>query len=94
MSNSITEYLTKFIETKHKIAELEKRHEKYRKIVEEHMNSNDLKNLSHSIDDTSYTIKKSLSSRQTVCKKDVPPEVWERYCKTSSFSIISVTKDK
>lgn len=94
MSSNISEYLTKFIETKNKLAELEKRHEKYRKLVEEHMNSNEISNISHNIDDISYTIKKSLSSRQTISKKDVPQDVWNRYCKTSSFSVISVSKTK
>lgn len=93
-NNNFSEYLTKFIETKNKLSELEKRHEKYRRLIEEYMNKNEISNISHNIDDISYNIKKTLSSRQTLSKKDVPQDIWNRYCKTSSFSVISVSKDK
>jgi len=89
---SISESLTKFIEIKNKLEELQKRHEKYRKVVEEHMIKEGVTELSHRIENDSYQIKKTLTSRETISKKELPRDVWERYSKSSSYSIIRVKK--
>jgi macrodomain Ter protein organizer (MatP/YcbG family) len=87
---SIRETIEKFIETKEKQAELEKRHEKYRKIIEEHMSSQGLTELKQG----DITVRKTLSTRESVCKKDLPSDVWEKYCKHSRFTMITVRKSK
>lgn len=86
--------LTKFIETKLKLDELQKRHDKYRKIIEEHMLQEGLTSLEHTVDNQKYKIKKSLMSRESISKKELPQEIWDRYCKSSSFTTLRATKTK
>ena len=91
---SISETLTKFIETKNKLEDLQKRHERYRKLIEDHMLNEGVADLCHKIDNDSYQIKKTLTSRETISKKELPKDVWEKYSKSSSYSIIRVKKLK
>lgn len=93
-SLNISDSITKFIEIKTKLTELEKRYEKYRKIVENHMNDNELSKITHTIGDDTYSIKKTSMSRQSVCKKDLPADIWNKYCKTSMYNVINVNKIK
>jgi hypothetical protein len=86
--------IAKFIETKTKLEDLQKRHERYRKIIEEHMMREGLVELTQKIDGDSYQIKKTLSSRETISKKELPKEVWDRYSKSSTYSMIRVKKLK
>lgn len=86
--------ISKFIETKNKLEDLQKRHERYRKIIEEHMISEGVVELTQKVDSDSYQIKKTLMTRETISKKELPKEVWDRYSKASSFSIIRVKKLK
>jgi len=85
---SINESLTKFIEIKNKLEELQKRYEKYRKIVEDHMTKDGLTVLTHD----SYEIKKIPMHRETISKKELPKDVWEKYSKALSYSMIRVKK--
>jgi hypothetical protein len=91
----LDETLTKFIEIKEKIADLEKRHERYREIIQKEMDRMDTQELEHSIGSKKYSIKKTLQKRETLSKADVPKSVWDEYHKTSMFHSIRVTeKDK
>ena len=94
MSHQISDSLTKFIEIKNKLAELEKRYEKYRKIIEQHMVENQISKINHTIDNDHYSIKKTASSRQSISKKDLPSDIWNKYCKSTSYHIITITKNK
>jgi len=86
--------LTKFIETKLKLDELQKRHDKYRKIIEEHMMNDGLTSLEHTVDSQKYKIKKSLMSRESISKKELPQDIWDKYCKSSSYTTLRITKAK
>jgi uncharacterized protein Yka (UPF0111/DUF47 family) len=86
--------LTKFIELKLKLDELQDRYEKYRKIVEEHMIRENLTSIEQSIDNQQYKIKKSLLSRESISKKELPKEIWDKYCKSSSYTTLRITKTK
>lgn len=90
--SSIHESLTKFIESKQKLGEIEKRVEKYREMVDNYMKETGKDVLSHSIGSEKYVIKRTSSSRETVCKKDLPSEIWQKYYKTSRFSVINISK--
>lgn len=86
----IEETIDKFLETRDKLADLEKKHEKYRKTIEEYMTSQGLGEIKHN----DLILKKSLSTRETVSKKDLPAEIWEKYSKLSRYTMITVKKDK
>jgi len=92
--SDIESTIAKFIETKNKLEDLQKRHERYRKIIEEHMISEGVVELTQKVETDSYQIKKTLMTRETISKKELPKEVWDRYSKASSFSIIRVKKLK
>ena len=87
-----SEIIAKFIEAKQKLSEWEKRHEKYKNMIEEHMRERDLATLDHTIDDTSYQIKKLIMNRETLCKKDVPTDIWEKYSKSTRYTMIRLDK--
>jgi len=86
--------ISKFIEIKIKLDELQDRYEKYRKIVEEHMKEQEITSIEHTLDDKKYKIKKSFLSRESISKKELPKEIWDKYCKSSSYSTLRVTKMK
>jgi hypothetical protein len=83
---------TKFIQLKQKLDELQERHDKYRQYVEEYMLKENLVLVEHTVDGKSYNIKKSLMSRESIAKKELPEDIWNRYCKSSSFTTIRVLK--
>jgi hypothetical protein len=91
-SNVPNDVIAKFIEAKQKIAEWEKRHEKYKTQLEEYMRDRDLTTIDHTNDGTSYQIKKLIMNRETLCKKDVPADIWERYSKSTRYTMIRVDK--
>lgn len=93
---NMDDILTKFIETKSKIDELEKKHEKYRKMIEEYMMKEDLEKIEHynQVDGQKYKLKKMMMSRETISKKELPKDIWDKYCKSSTYSMIRLTKSK
>lgn len=94
MEEKISDILTKFIESKQRLSELEKKVEKYRTIVEKYMVDKDRSEIDHSIDGEKYSIKKTMSQRTGISKKDLPSEIWDKYHSTSRFNIITVSKKK
>merc|ERR1711924_353918 len=42
----------------------------------------------------SYEVKKSTQSREFLSKKDCPANVWSKYCKSSTFSVLSLKAKK
>lgn len=90
--SSIQEALTKFIDSKQKLSEIEKRVEKYREIIDTYMKESGKDVLVHTIGSEKYTIKRTCSSRESVAKKDLPSDIWQKYYKTSRFSVINISK--
>jgi len=93
-SDNISESITKFIDIKQKIAELEKKHDKYKSIIDTYMSEKKLSKLEQNLDGESYIIKKTASSRESISKKDLPEDIWVKYCSTSRFNVITVNKQK
>jgi len=92
--DSKSEAITKFIELKEKLAEMEKKYEKYRLYIEKDMEKNGENEIHHSIGNRSYTITKSLMKRESLAKKDVPPKVWEECHKTVMYTVIRIKENK
>lgn len=86
------EDISKFIEIKLKMDELQKRHDKYRKIIEEHMLQQGLTSIEKLVNGQNYKIKKSLLSRESISKKELPQDIWDKYCKSSSYTTLRITK--
>lgn len=84
----ITTLLEKWSQDKAQIAELEKRINKYKKVAERIMDSQDTNILSAG----SYTLKRTNMSRGTLTRHDVPDSVWKQYSRTCSYSAFFLSK--
>lgn len=88
--------IAKWLEAREKLDEYTKRVEKYRNQIEEYMVENHLNEIpsSHPQTGARLTIQLSSQSRESLSKKDVPTEVWERYCKATRFRTLRVKQVK
>ncbi len=82
------ETIEKFLEIKKQLSELEKRHEKYRKWIESYMEKEQVMEIEHN----HVTIKLSKQQRESVAKKDLPPEIWSKYAKRTTYNVIKISK--
>jgi hypothetical protein len=89
-SSKLSDTISKYIEIKEKLSELEKKSEKYRDYIEHCMNKDDLSEMPYS----SYIIKKYVLTRETISKKDVPKSIWDEYHKKSSSTVIRILNKK
>lgn len=80
-NDMIDNLLEKWASDKEKLAKLEKRIEKYKKIASELMDEEDTDILSGS----DYFLKKRKQTRSTITKNDVPSEIWNQYSRKFSF---------
>jgi hypothetical protein len=88
------DFLSKYIETKNKLKELEKKTEKYNKMIQEYMTKENMNYLIHEHDNQKYKFKKSIVSRDTISKKDLPLDIWDKYSKSSSYVMLHLSKMK
>ena len=91
--SKISETIAKWIDLKEKIAELEKKHEKYRNIIQDFMEKDDMTELPYvDSNNKKYSIKKSILHRETLSKKDIPSHLWDQYHKTSSYTMLRLSE--
>ena len=91
MENSeVDSLLNKWYETKQQISELEKKLEKYKLFAEKIMDSKQIDVISNS----QYTLQRKEMNRTSLGKKDLPPEIWDRYAKESFFNAFYISKNK
>jgi len=84
----IDDLLTSWSNAKEQIAGLENSIEKYKRLATRILNRTNTELLQGG----SYTLKKRIQSRHTICQKDVPKEVWSRYAKCSEFPVFYLSK--
>jgi hypothetical protein len=75
---------------KNQISELEKKMEKYKSKVIQYMTENDLE----TINTDNFVIKSTKCSRESLSKKDLPKDIWNQYCKNSSYYIYKIVEKK
>ena len=73
--------LDKWHDTKKTITLLEKKCEDYKKYIANTMKKRELDLLKTN----NYTVNKRHSTRESISKKDVPEEIWGKYCNRSTF---------
>jgi hypothetical protein len=88
--DSIEKILEKWHKYKGELAELEKKVQRYKDKVEKYMNSEQTNNLSS----TNFLVSRVSCSKTTVSKKDVPDEVWNKYCKRSKYWMYTLKQKK
>jgi hypothetical protein len=70
------------------LEETEEELEKHKNKVIEYMKNREI----NSLVTTNYMVKCSNCSRESIAKKDLPPEIWQRYHKKSSYDTYKLTK--
>lgn len=70
------------------IEEAEEEMEKQKSKVIAYMKNKEI----NSLVTTNYMVKCNSCSRETIAKKDLPPEIWQRYHKKSSYDTYKLTK--
>jgi hypothetical protein len=81
--NDIEELLDSWYSAKEEIAKLEKMCDKYKNYCDKIMKKLEKDSLSSS----KYILKKSEMTRSTISKKDLPKDIWNKYCNESSFPV-------
>jgi hypothetical protein len=86
--SDIDELLKKWYETKQEISLLEAKCEKYKKYADKIMKDTNNTIISNSY----YTLQRKEMSRSSVSKKNMPSELWNKYCTKSTFNTYNLTK--
>jgi hypothetical protein len=86
----IDNLLSNWFEAKQRIAELEKKCDKYKSIADKVLNIKG----EDSLKSKTLKLTKSDIERQSISKKDVPKDIWKAYAKLSSFSTYRLTQIK
>lgn len=82
--------LEKWHETKKQIAELEAKCEKYKIIADKILDYKDTNILT----DKYFILRRREIKRNTVSKKDLPADIWNRYSKETSYTSYYLTPRK
>lgn len=88
--DDIDTLLEKWYDTKEKIAEMQKRLEKYKKLADKIMNSED----KESIVTRDFTLQRREMTRTTISKEDVPTDIWNKYSHKCTFKSYYLTPNK
>lgn len=81
MSISISETLKNWYETKQQINKLQKEQDRYKEIINNYMAHKD----TNIIKTKYFSVNKRNNTRESVSKKDIPPDLWRRVCNRSTY---------
>ena len=82
----IEEEIQKYLEYKSKSSEIEKKLEKYKKLIKSFLKKSDLKKYESPI----AIVTLQNAKKNTISKKDTPLDVWDKYSKETSYEILNV----
>jgi hypothetical protein len=88
MDDDINNLLDKWYEAKQEISSLEKKIEKYKMYIEDIMNKRNIDVLSSD----KITVQRKEQNRTTISKKDLPSDIWDRYCKELFYNVFYISK--
>ena len=80
--------IEKYISIKEELSLLEKRAEKYKERIEKFMNQNNL----NKIDNDKSFVTRTLTSRSTLSKQNVPKDIFEKYSTKTSYYVYNFKK--
>lgn len=89
-NDDIDNLLNRWYDAKQQISELEKKIEKYKTFAEKFMDSKQIDSISND----KFTLQRKEMNRTSLGKKDLPPEIWDRYAKESFFNAFYISKKK
>ncbi len=82
----IKEKVSEWYKMKEQSAFFDKRANKLRNEIIEYMNEINI----DSIMTSDYIVKKKEMSRESVTKKDLPQDVWDKYCKKLNYETLTI----
>ena len=88
--SDIAKILRTWAESKNEIADLEKKIEKYKRVVTRFMDQQG----NNTISTPYYTLRRKEMSRTTISKKDVPKEIWNKYARPCTYKAYYLTQKK
>ena len=88
-TSDIEVHIEKWFKLKEDLNEIEKELEKHKNIVIKYMNENEL----DKIKSTKNNVSRTLCNRDFLNKKDIPSNIWEKYCKKNSYYVFKINKN-
>jgi hypothetical protein len=89
-TSDIQNLVKKWADAKTEIADLEKKIEKYKRVVNRFMDEKG----NNTITSSQYTLRRKEMTRATISKKNVPTEIWNKYSKPSTYKAYYLSKKK
>jgi hypothetical protein len=89
-TSDIQNILKKWGDAKTEIADLEKKIEKYKRVVNHFMDEKG----NNTITSSQYTLRRKEMTRASISKKNVPKKIWDEYSKSSTYKAYYLTKKK
>ena len=90
MNSKIDDVLNSWYNAKEEISSLEKKCDKYKKQIEDIMDSNEKDVLKSSL----YTVNRRNISRKSVSRETLPKDIFEKYATYSVYSSLYISKNK
>jgi hypothetical protein len=90
MSKKIDDILENWYHYKSEIKKLEKKCDKYKKIISKYMIDNEINNISN---DRYKVSKKNITSTRLI-KKNIPTDIWHKYATTSKYDCFYINLKK
>lgn len=84
--DQIKEKVSEWYKMKEQAAFFEKKADKLRSDVMDYMKDINI----DSIVTTDYIVKKKEMSRESVTKKDLPEDIWKKYCKQLNYETLTI----
>lgn len=88
--SDITVLLERWSQAKNELNELEKRIEKYKRLINRVMENKD----TNIISSTQYTLKRKNMTRTTISKRDVPEHIWQKYAHSCTYPVYYLSVNK
>jgi hypothetical protein len=90
MNSKIDDILNSWYNAKEEISAIEKKCDKYKKQIEDIMDSNEKDVLKSCL----YTVNRRNISRKTVSRETLPKDIFEKYATYSVYSSLYISKNK
>lgn len=86
----ISTILYNWYEIKKDIASLERKQQKYKQIITRYLDNQN----SNTVSNSRYVLVRRYSTRETIKKSNVPPDVWRRYAERTRFPSFYISEKR
>lgn len=86
----IDSMLEKWSDARKHVAVLEKKIEQYKKMMKQYLRQNNLSKYENDF----FKVRQNTQDRSFIIKKNVPPEIWDRYATPQKIDFLTLTEKK